>query len=39
MADGFASCGNLPALLSNYIGETVTIFTSSGGQSEQVLLV
>lgn len=33
MADGFASCGNLPALLSNYIGETVTIFTSSGGQS------
>lgn len=33
MADGFASCGNLPALLSNYIGETVTIFTNSGGQS------
>jgi len=25
--------GSLPALLANYIGETVTIFTSSGGQS------
>ena len=29
---GFGS-GNFAALLSNYIGETVTIFTSSGGQS------
>lgn len=25
--------GNFASLLSNYIGETVTIFTSSGGQS------
>ncbi|HOQ37026.1 MAG TPA: hypothetical protein PK033_04170 [Acetivibrio sp.] len=25
--------GSFPALLSNYIGETVTIFTKSGGQS------
>jgi hypothetical protein len=25
--------GNFSALLANYIGETVTIFTSSGGQS------
>jgi hypothetical protein len=25
--------GNFAALLANYIGETVTIFTSSGGQS------
>lgn len=33
MSDGIASCGNLPALLDNYIGETVTIFTTSGGQS------
>ena len=33
MSDGIASCGNLPALLANYIGETVTIFTTSGGQS------
>ncbi|NLK21634.1 MAG: hypothetical protein GX308_06045 [Epulopiscium sp.] len=37
MADGvgagvFAG-GNFAALLTNYIGETVTIFTSSGGQS------
>lgn len=35
MPDGtgsFAS-GNFGALLANYIGETVTIFTSSGGQS------
>ncbi|MCX7921905.1 MAG: hypothetical protein N3B21_07840 [Clostridia bacterium] len=32
MPDGFVG-GNFPALLANYIGETVTIFTSSGGQS------
>ncbi|AUS96914.1 hypothetical protein CDQ84_02090 [Clostridium thermosuccinogenes] len=30
---GTFSGGNFAALLSNYIGETVTIFTSSGGQS------
>lgn len=29
---GFAG-GNIGALLANYIGETVTIFTTSGGQS------
>lgn len=34
MPDGFRSVtGNFAALLANYIGETVTIFTSSGGQS------
>lgn len=41
MADGFGggyaggtfTGGNFAALLANYIGETVTIFTSSGGQS------
>ncbi len=38
MADGFGGIsggagGNLALLLGNYIGETVTIFTSSGGQS------
>lgn len=38
MADGFGFGGNAPAggwdaLLSKYVGETVTIFTSSGGQS------
>lgn len=40
MADGFAfegdrglAGGKFTALLANYIGETVTIFTSSGGQS------
>ena len=32
MPNGF-SCGNLAALLAKYIGETVTIFTASGGQS------
>ncbi|WP_024832276.1 hypothetical protein [Ruminiclostridium josui] len=26
-------CANWGALLANYVGETVTIFTSSGGQS------
>ncbi|MFZ5986623.1 MAG: hypothetical protein ACOYWZ_05790 [Bacillota bacterium] len=31
-AGGFTG-GNYAALLANYIGETVTIFTSSGGQS------
>lgn len=31
-AGGFAG-GNFSLLLANYIGETVTIFTSSGGQS------
>lgn len=30
---GTFSGGNFAALLANYIGETVTIFTSSGGQS------
>lgn len=30
---GNFSGGNFSALLANYIGETVTIFTSSGGQS------
>jgi hypothetical protein len=38
MADGFgfgagAGIGNWDALLASYIGQTVTIFTSSGGQS------
>lgn len=36
MADGFAggfSGGNFSALLAKFIGETVTIFTASGGQS------
>jgi hypothetical protein len=36
MADGFGggfSSGSFPCLLEKYIGETVTIFTSSGGQS------
>ena len=40
MADGIGGFGgggfvggNFAALLANYIGETVTIFTSSGGQS------
>jgi hypothetical protein len=36
MADGFGggfTGGNFAALLANYIGETVTIFTSSGGES------
>lgn len=35
MADGVGCCGDgsFPALLSKYIGETVTIFTKSGGQS------
>ncbi|MCX7708312.1 MAG: hypothetical protein N2484_00515 [Clostridia bacterium] len=38
MADGFGFAGNAPvggwdALLCKYVGETVTIFTSSGGQS------
>jgi hypothetical protein len=36
MANGFGGTftgSNFSALLSNYIGETVTIFTSSGGQS------
>ncbi|MCX7921595.1 MAG: hypothetical protein N3B21_06215 [Clostridia bacterium] len=32
MADGFVG-GNFAALLAKYIGETVTIFTSSGGES------
>ncbi|HHW00802.1 MAG TPA: hypothetical protein GXX36_14790 [Clostridiaceae bacterium] len=32
MSSGFCG-GNLAALLSKYIGETVTIFTASGGQS------
>ncbi|MCX8132002.1 MAG: hypothetical protein N3I35_18130 [Clostridia bacterium] len=32
MSDGFGG-GSFAALLSNHIGETVTIFTSSGGQS------
>lgn len=30
---GVFAGGNFAALLANYIGETVTIFTSSGGQS------
>ncbi len=30
---GAALANNFAALLANYIGETVTIFTSSGGQS------
>lgn len=30
---GVFTGGNFAALLANYIGETVTIFTSSGGQS------
>jgi len=30
---GTFSGGNFAALLANYIGETVTIFTNSGGQS------
>jgi hypothetical protein len=39
MTDGVCAAGgafsgnNFAALLSNYIGETVTIFTKSGGQS------
>lgn len=36
MADGIGggfAGGNFAALLASYIGETVTIFTSSGGQS------
>ncbi|HHV30002.1 hypothetical protein [Acetivibrio mesophilus] len=35
MAEETRCCGdgNFPALLSKYIGETVTIFTKSGGQS------
>ncbi|HEY9061727.1 MAG TPA: hypothetical protein VIO64_14635 [Pseudobacteroides sp.] len=36
MADGFVggfSGGGFAGLLANYIGETVTIFTASGGQS------
>lgn len=35
MSDGIGTFagGNFSALLANYIGETVTIFTSSGGQS------
>jgi hypothetical protein len=33
MADGLIAGGNFAALLAEYIGETVTIFTSSGGQS------
>jgi hypothetical protein len=36
MPNGFGGTftgGNFSALLANYIGETVTIFTSSGGQS------
>lgn len=36
MPNGFGGgigSGNFAALLCNYIGETVTIFTSSGGQS------
>jgi len=36
MADGFTggfAGGGFSALLASYIGETVTIFTSSGGQS------
>jgi hypothetical protein len=32
MADGFGG-GNFSCLLAKYIGETVTIFTSSGGDS------
>ena len=31
--DGKGSTGNFYDLLSNYIGETVTIFTTSGGAS------
>ncbi|HAA43856.1 MAG TPA: hypothetical protein DCE02_07665 [Ruminiclostridium sp.] len=31
--DGTVYTGNFASLLANYIGETVTIFTSSGGQS------
>lgn len=33
MADGLIGSGNFAALLAEHIGETVTIFTSSGGQS------
>ncbi|NLK22356.1 MAG: hypothetical protein GX308_09870 [Epulopiscium sp.] len=33
MADGVFAGGNFAALLADYIGETVTIFTTSGGQS------
>jgi len=33
MPDGLFAGGNFAALLGNYIGETVTIFTASGGQS------
>lgn len=33
MADGIIAGGNFAALLAEYIGETVTIFTTSGGQS------
>ncbi|HHW67788.1 MAG TPA: hypothetical protein GXX16_08795 [Epulopiscium sp.] len=33
MADGVIGSGNFAALLAEHIGETVTIFTSSGGQS------
>lgn len=33
MADGLISGGNFSSLLCDYIGETVTIFTTSGGQS------
>lgn len=36
MSDGLGAYGgasNFSALLANYIGETVTIFTSSGGES------
>jgi hypothetical protein len=33
MADSLIGSGNFAALLAEHIGETVTIFTSSGGQS------
>ena len=32
-AGGAALAGNFPALLASWVGTTVTIFTSSGGQS------
>jgi len=33
MSNGIFSGGNFADLLSKYVGETVTIFTTSGGQS------
>ena len=34
---GTVYTGNFASLLANYIGETVTIFTSSGGRQVQAL--